>query len=108
MLTFTSPVAVPHQQTAIPPVLMESFPRVLPIERGGMGVIAVGDSRSETLRDRINLAPPSPPVGAIAGGRKCSNIPSYSWVKSRGRFAIQCFFFSDLEPEGRRELMEHP
>ncbi|MCT7984411.1 hypothetical protein NG796_14010 [Laspinema sp. A4] len=32
--------------------------------------------------------------------------PQDTWVKSRPCFAIKFFFFYDLEPEKRRELME--
>lgn len=39
--------------------------------------------------------------------QKMLEHPHDSWVKSRSRFFIKFFFFSDLEPEKRIELIEH-
>jgi DNA-binding PadR family transcriptional regulator len=38
---------------------------------------------------------------------KMMEHPQDSWVNARSRFAIKFFFFSDLEPQERIELMEH-
>lgn len=39
--------------------------------------------------------------------RKMLEHPQESWVKSRSRFIIKFFFFSDLNPEERIKLIEH-
>lgn len=46
------------------------------------------------------------PQGAIALRYKMLEQPQESWVKSRSRFLIKFFFFSDLEPQSRRKLLE--
>lgn len=44
--------------------------------------------------------------GAIALRYKMLEQPQESWVKSRSRFLIEFFFFSDLEPNSRQKLLE--
>ncbi|WP_071517776.1 PadR family transcriptional regulator [Geitlerinema sp. PCC 9228] len=45
--------------------------------------------------------------GRVRWREKMMEHPQESWVNARSRFAIKFFFFSDLEPQARIDLMEH-
>lgn len=57
--------------------------------RGGKKVYQITQKGRESWREKMMEHPPD------------------SWVNARSRFAIKFFFFSDLEPKERIELMEH-
>ncbi|MDY7019758.1 MAG: PadR family transcriptional regulator [Cyanobacteriota bacterium] len=46
------------------------------------------------------------PSGRDRWRHKMLEQPQESWVKSRSRFLIKFFFFSDLEPSARQKLLE--
>ncbi|MCT7955217.1 PadR family transcriptional regulator [Laspinema palackyanum] len=72
-------------------------------ERGYIAAIARESGDAGPSRTIYGITP----SGCDRWRQKMLEHPQDSWVKSRARFAIKCFFFSDLEPEARLELMEH-
>ena len=71
-------------------------------ERGHVEVIAEEAGDAGSCRKIYSITP----SGRDRWRYKMLEQPQESWVKSRSRFLIKFFFFSDLEPEARVKLLE--